>query len=281
MSDTLDGRPISGANDNGLEFHTFDILSRAPGLAHGAFTRHGGVSGPPFTGLNTAWNIGDEPDAVAENLSRIKAAIGLDRLVATSQVHGDTIHEVDEELLAGAEARPPVLVAPPGDALATRLEGVGLVIKIADCQAVFLVDPVEKAVANVHCGWRGSVAEILPKTVEFMSRRFGSRPDNLLAAVSPSLGPCCAEFRNYRTELPPSFHSFAVKPLYFDFWEISRRQLMEAGLQSGNIEIAGRCTVCESRDFFSYRGEGATGRMAAVIGWRDHSRKSESESDRT
>ena len=247
----------------------FDLLSKVPGLVHGVFTRHGGVSRPPYASLNTAWNNGDSPDAVKENLTRIRDALALDRLVASPQVHGDTIRCIDEEALVRAENRSPILVTRPGDALVTRLRGVGLVIKIADCQSIFLVDSTRGVVANVHSGWRGSVLNLAAKTVRFLEDRFGCRPADILATVSPSLGPCCAEFRNYRDELPEEFFPYQVKPLHFDFWAIARRQLTEAGIAPEHIEIAGRCTVCETKDFFSYRGEKpSTGRMATVIGWK-------------
>ena len=248
---------------------TYPLLSKVPDLVHGVFTRHGGVSRSPCDSLNVVWSNGDRQEAVHENLRRIKKVLQLDQLVAASQVHGDTVHVVDKTVMERAETRLPLLLVPSGDALVTCLRGVGLLIKIADCQAVFLVDPVRKAIANVHCGWRGSVNAILPKTVRILREDFGSRPEDLLATVSPSLGPCCGEFRNYRDELPPFFWSFQTKPLYFDFWAISRRQLCEAGLRPEHIEVAGRCTKCETRDFFSYRGESTTGRMAAVIAWKD------------
>ncbi|MEN6483318.1 MAG: peptidoglycan editing factor PgeF [Syntrophobacteraceae bacterium] len=254
-------------------FIRFRNLSGIPGLVHGIFTRHGGVSLPPYTGLNVGWNNGDSPEHVRENLNRVKQSLAIDTMIGCPQVHGDTVHIVDGKLLAGAAARPPVLVTPPGDALATNLPDVGLLIKIADCQAIFLVDPVRGAIANIHSGWRGSVQDIAGKTVRAMRDHFGSRPEDLLAAVSPSLGPCHAEFRNYRDELPPSFHPFQSRPLYFDFWAITRSQLTDAGLKDENIETAGRCTVCEPQHFFSYRGQGNTGRMAAVIALRNGSGK--------
>jgi polyphenol oxidase len=249
-------------------WHTFQNLARVPNLVHGVFTRHGGVSRQPYATLNTVWNNGDDPKAVRENLLRVKRAMGVERLAASYQTHGDTIHVVDEECLARATVRHPVFVTPPGDGLVTKLRGVGLLIKIADCQAIFLVDPVREVIANVHCGWRGSAMDVPEKVVAFLGDRFGARPENILAGISPSLGPCCAEFRNYAEELPVSFWPFQTKPSYFDFWAITRWQLMRAGLRPDHIEIAKRCTVCESRDFFSYRGEKTTGRNAAVLGWR-------------
>ena len=249
--------------------HTFESLAGIPGLVQSVFTRHGGVSAPPYSSLNVAWNNGDSPDAVGENLMRVKKTLRMEHLVSGLQVHGATINEVDEQTLAGGERHGPVVLAPPGDALVTKLRGVGLMIKIADCQAIFLVDPGRGVIANIHSGWRGSVQGLPAKVVQFLHERFGCRPRDLYAAVSPSLGPCCGEFRNYREELPPSFWPFQSSPQYFDFWAISRWQLVEAGLRPERIEVAERCTVCETHDFFSYRGERTTGRMAAVIGWKE------------
>ena len=248
-------------------FHTFQNLSRVPALVHGVFTRHGGVSREPYATLNVAWNNGDAPEAVRENLLRVKSALGVEQLVSSYQTHGDTIHVVDDECLARATVRHPILLAPPGDALVTDRRGVGLLIKIADCQAIFLVDPKRGVIANVHCGWRGSTGEVPGKVVAFLQDRFGCRPQDLLAGISPSLGPCCAEFKNYAEELPTSFWLFQTRPSYFDFWAITRWQLVRAGMRPEHIEVANRCTVCETSTFFSYRGEKTTGRNAAVLAW--------------
>ena len=248
---------------------TFKNLSGVPGLVHGVFTRRGGVSMPPYESLNASWSNGDSPGAVLENLTRIKNAIGLEKLVSSRQFHGDSINFIDKESARGLEERPPLLIAPPADALATNLPGIGLVIKIADCQSIFLADPQSRIIANIHSGWRGSIRNIAGKTVNYLSERFGLNPAGTLATVSPSLGPCCAEFINYRIEIPEKLLSFQVRPTYFDFWAITRDQLTSAGIREENIEFSQRCTVCGKAEFFSYRGEGRTGRMATVIGWKD------------
>lgn len=252
-----------------LRMLTFSNLSAVPGLAHGVFTRHGGVSREPFSSLNVVRGVGDDPAAVRENLRRVRESLGLRGLVSAFQVHGEVIHQVTPELLDSSECSDSAWIVDSGDALATDMRGLGLLIKVADCQPIFLVDPVRRVLANVHSGWRGSVANIAGKTVELLRDRYGCRPSDLLAAVGPSLGPCCAEFRNYRTELPESFWGHQVRPTYFDFWAISRHQLEGAGVKPENIEVSGRCTACGTRDFFSYRGEKVTGRLAAVIGWRE------------
>ncbi|HAA02793.1 MAG TPA: peptidoglycan editing factor PgeF [Syntrophobacteraceae bacterium] len=246
---------------------TFSILAAVSNLRHGVFGRHGGVSRPPYDSLNVAWTNGDQEDAVCRNLMRVKETLDFDTLVVAPQVHGDSIYIIDKETIPPMHVRFPVRVTPPADALVTNLAGVGLMIKVADCQSVFLADPVREVVANVHCGWRGSAQGILPKVVDLMVRRFDSRPEDLLAAISPSLGPCCAEFRNYPRELPLSFLPFKIGVNHFDFWAISRWQLEQAGLHPDNIETANLCTVCKVDQFFSYRAAKVTGRMAAVVGW--------------
>jgi copper oxidase (laccase) domain-containing protein len=130
-----------------------------------------------------------------------------------------------------------------------------------------LVDPESRIIANIHSGWRGSISNIAGKTVRALER-LGLNPAKTLAAVSPSLGPCCAEFVNFKREIPEEFWSFRSGPLHFDFWALTRAQLSEAGIGEQNMEFAARCTVCEKSEFFSYRGEGKTGRMASVIGWK-------------
>lgn len=245
-------------------------LQAVPGLVHGVFTRHGGVSRPPYATLNAAFGNGDSPEAVSENLRRIASWLDLNLVVATPQVHGTQVLVVDEAFL---HARPQktangffLMVGPQADAMVTACVGVGLLIRIADCQAVFLMDPVRRVVANVHCGWRGSVGNILAETVRVMRTGFGTRPEDLLAAISPSLGPCCAEFRHFTREIPPHLWGFQVRPTYFDFWSISRHQLTACGVRPENIHAAQVCTVCHRDTYFSYRGEKTKGRMAAVIG---------------
>jgi YfiH family protein len=141
-----------------------------------------------------------------------------------------------------------------------------LTILVADCQPVMLYDPVRAVVANIHSGWRGSIADIIGRTVAVMKERFACRPAEIIAGIGPSLGPCCAEFVNYRQEIPEALWSYQVSDNHFDFWALSRDQLVWAGLLPEHIETGGICTRCHSDLFFSYRAAQQTGRMAAVIG---------------
>jgi hypothetical protein len=99
-----------------------------------------------------------------------------------------------------------------------------------------------------------------------MGEVFDCRTRDIIAGIGPSLGPCCAEFVNYANEIPPTFWKYKDALDHFDFWSLSRDQLRDAGLQSENICLSNLCTRCNTDRFFSYRGEGITGRFAAVIG---------------
>jgi YfiH family protein len=236
-----------------------------PRCSHAFFNRHGGEGSASFSTRNISFGVGDEAVVVRKNRELVKQSLQLDHLVSAKQVHGDVIYCYSGELSDGDEVE-------GVDALITDIPGAGLMIQQADCQAILLFDPARPAIAAIHCGWRGSVAGIIGKTIARMAECFGTDPAHLRAAVSPSLGPCCAEFVNYQTELPAAFHRFQVKDTYFDFWDITRWQLQECGINREAIAIAGICTVC-TPDYFSYRrscrnGNGRTGRNCSVIALR-------------
>jgi polyphenol oxidase len=249
---------------NGLMYYQFEIMADHPGLVHGVFTRSGGVSPPPCEGLNLAFSAPDTIERVRANLDLVASELGLEELAFTGQVHGDRAYVVRAG--EGYCPRSPSEVITGYDALITPDSGIGLLVKLADCQGVLLFDPVTDVLAVAHSGWRGSVADILGKTVRRLKDDFGVRPHHLLAGIGPSLGPCCAEFVHYRTELPESFWEYGDDRKCFDFWAISRDQLVAAGLNEKHIETSGMCTKCGGHGFYSYRGEKVTGRFGLVAG---------------
>ena len=230
-------------------------------IPHAMFCRHGGVSNDLFATLNLSFGVGDNPENVKLNRQRLKKILSIHSLVSAVQVHGSQVvlaENIDHDT-----------VFADTDSLITREPGVGLLIQQADCQAVLLHDPVQRVIGAVHNGWRGSTLNIIAETVAAMHNSCGVNPENLKAVISPSLGPCCAEFVNYQQELPASFQRRRVAPCYFDFWAISRDQLLAAGLEDANIETAEICTVCDN-NFFSYRrtrrkGGDVTGRNGSII----------------
>jgi len=183
--------------ENGLHYYEFPHIAEYPGVVHGLFTRQGGFSQGPYQGLNMGMATGDLDQAVGRNKEAVLDHMNASRLVSPKQVHGTEVLCWN----SGSESEGTNIA----DAVITDEKGVLLLIKTADCQAVLLLDPVRGVVANIHSGWRGSVANIIRKTMNTMVEKYGSDPANILAGVGPSLGPCCAEFVNYEAEIPKEY----------------------------------------------------------------------------
>jgi len=196
--------------------------------------------------------------AAARNRQAFARHLGFPALAVCRQAHGVSVAVVDNRF--SGEKR-----FDGCDALVTNRPGIGLMIRQADCQAVMLMDPERRVAANIHSGWRGSAADIIGRTIEVMRERFKVNPASLRAVISPSLGPCCAEFVNFRTELPPELHRFQVTENHFDFWAISRSQLTAKGVRENRIHAAGICTKCDHA-YYSYRRDKTGGRFASVVG---------------
>jgi polyphenol oxidase len=249
---------------NGVSYLQFPNLEAFPCIRHAVFTRKGGVSAPPHDSLNVSYAAGDRDDAVTQNRQKILTVMDTDELVFARQVHGAEVlsfteNDFIEPRSAGAAPR-------TGDAMISSARGKTLVLKVADCQPVLMVDPVSRVIAAVHSGWRGSLQNIVGRTVDAMKDRFGSDPRDIVAGLGPSLGPCCAEFVNYQTEIPKPLWIYKQRRVFFDFWSMTRDQLIDAGVLNENIHVSGICTRCRADMFFSYRKQNHTGRFAAAIG---------------
>lgn len=245
-----------------IEWLEFEILAEHKNIVHGVFLRHGGISTDTFSSLNMTTGWGDHPDNVEENRKRISQLLNLQQLIASQCIHEDQISWITKEKQETANC----------DGLMTTCKGWGLLTTHADCQAALFYDPINKAIASVHAGWRGQVKNIYKATVLKMQKAFGTKPENLLVAISPSLGPKNSEFINFRTELPEEFWPFQIKPTYFDLWTIARYQLENCGLLPHHIQIACMDTFADDQNFYSFRRarkagikEKFTGTHASVI----------------
>ncbi|MBF8262787.1 MAG: hypothetical protein HW387_452 [Parachlamydiales bacterium] len=244
-------------NETGkLQWLEYDLLEKYSHVIHGVFSRHGGMSEGPFAALNVSNDVGDHPDTVKVNRARIAKAFNTPTVVFPHQNHGDQIVRVT------AQNRDKTHQA---DALFTTEKNIALAISHADCQAAIIFDPAHEMIAVAHAGWRGSVQNIYAKLIERLKSEVKSKPEQLLVCISPSLGPCHAEFKNYKEELPKEFWPMQKTPHYFDFWAISRMQLVNAGVLDKNIEMARVCTYCAPKDYFSHRREAKGGRNATVV----------------
>lgn len=229
-----------------IEWLEFELLTNLPGIAHGVFLRHGGISQGQCLSLNAKHKgTGDSILNVIENKRRIIDTLKIERLSSFEAAHGKNI-----EIVLGSSEQ-----FFNCDGIMTRNIDEGLLSTHADCQAAIFYDPINHAIANVHAGWRGQVLNIYQATVDKMKKAFHTRPENILVGISPSLGPQHAEFTNYQTEFPHEFWEFQVKPTYFDLWAIARHQLEKCGLLPNHIEIANIDTYSHPEDFFSYRRE--------------------------
>jgi polyphenol oxidase len=252
-----------------FSFFQFLNLSRFSTIHHGIFTRKRGFSPKPFDGFNISFDVGDNPEFVEKNRKAMseffETITNSSSMIYLKQIHSDHVLVLDRELMSKKLNDPDMLLS--GDAIITNLPHKNLVIQVADCQAVLLYDPVRHVVANVHSGWRGSIQNVIGKTVRLMKERFMSNPTDIVAGIGPSLGPCCAEFVNFRNEISEEFRKYKVKENYcFDFWSISRDQMISEGVLNENIETSQICTKCRTDLFFSYRCEQVTGRFSVVVG---------------
>jgi YfiH family protein len=276
-------------------------LARLHWLIHGISTRPGGTSElkPGLAGrqaaekvLNLGFTEWDASERVLQNRAKFFAALGAKkmRVAALQQIHSDIVHVVNS---TGA-------TPPKADALITRERGVLLVIQTADCVPILLADTKRHAVAAIHAGWRGTLQRIAAKTLGRMQMEFGTRPQDVVAALGPGIGPCCYEvgpevakefaakfpdasnwftgpfdalardendpaWLPWLTMMPPG-HQPPPPRVQLDLIAANRAILAAAGIAPAKISSSGLCTACRPDLFFSYRRERTTGRMMAAIG---------------
>lgn len=243
-----------------------------PGVAAVMSTRRGGASAAPFDSLNLGTAVGDAPASVATNRAVFGAHLAArgGRAVWLRQVHGVAVLR----LVAGMPEHPDA----PADAAWTTERGLACTVGVADCLPVLLAAHDGRAVAAAHAGWRGLAAGVLERTVESMCAGSGVEPTQLLAWLGPCIGPDAFEVgsevlegfgRQPQAADQPAFR-FAPRADGSRRWRadlhaLARERLHAAGLR--DIAALPRCTVGEPSDFFSYRRDGRTGRMAAAV-WR-------------
>ncbi len=249
-----------------IKVYEFECFKNYTNIEHGVFARSGGISTGVFESLNIGMNSGDVESIVADNRKLIIKKMGMAPLVFLNQVHGTKIKVLKQSDTDFAQTFQPGKEAYTADGIITDMKDVFLVIQVADCQAVILYDPENKVIANIHSGWRGSVGNIIGECLTQMVLQFSCKPENIIAGISPSLGPCCAEFINYKDEIPETLWKYKIEDKdYFNFWKLSCDQLMEKGVKEENIENMAICTKCNMDKFYSYRGGKTTGRFACVI----------------
>lgn len=242
------------------------LLQYKDRIFHGSFARTGGISPPPFDSLNTNASSGDVNSNVQENRKRVCEAIGanLRDVVIIDVCHGDQVAIVSE---AGEINSDDLRNA---DALITKRPGACLFLSTADCNPLFMFDPVSKQIGLAHIGWRGVAANLAEKFVKAMCENGCNDPSQLVAALGPSIGPCCYRMRNPAQLTMPGWSQYLSTGsdglTAIDLWSPVRDQLVSAGLKIESIELPNICTACNTQHFFSFWAEKpATGRFPSVI----------------
>ena len=255
---------------NNIWYGTFPTLEEA-GFVNACSCRLHGESDVVEGTLNLALHVGDDVEKVLRNRKAFAEAVGVDanRFTTCQQVHGSKVVQVTKELVGSGAVDFANTIAYT-DALITNLPDVPLMLFYADCVPVLLVDLETGAIGLAHAGWRGTVANIGAKTLAAMGEAFGTKPENILAAIGPSIGACCYEVDDFVRDQASGFEEFFAPKdggkYQLDLWGMNAKQLQEVGVSAENITISGICTNDNVELFCSYRAEqGKTGRMGVCL----------------
>ena len=225
--------------------------------------RSGGISPPPFNSLNLGHNIGDSSKNVEANMARLVETAGLSgRPHQTGQVHG-----VEYFICSGIGS----LHSEQADILISNEPETPIAVRTADCLPILMADPVNRVVAAVHAGWRGTAAGVVITAVEEMVN-MGAKQEHIHASLGPSISSCCFEVDDNTAEMLKKSVAGAEKAIVYspephpDLAAINLLQLKETGMTEDHIETLGICTCCHPERFYSYRRDhGTTGRHLAVV----------------
>ncbi len=256
--------------NNNISYGVFPVLERA-GFVNACSCRlHGESDVVPGT-LNLALHVGDDVEKVLRNRKIFAEAIGVsaEHFTTCQQVHGSKVVRVTEELIGSGAVDFANTIADT-DALITDIPDVPLLLFYADCVPVLLADLETGAIGLAHAGWRGTVADIGAKTLAAMGEDFGTKPENVLVAIGPSIGACCYEVDDFVRDQASGYEKFFAPKgggkYQLDLWGMNAKQLVEAGVPQDNISVAGVCTNDNVDLFCSYRAEqGKTGRMGVCL----------------
>lgn len=216
-----------------------------------------------FATMNFSFTRGDDRDDVLENYRRMAAALGVDRerMVLTWQTHTTNVRRVTEEdegkgIVRDRDYR-------DVDGLITDIPGITLVTFFADCVPLYFLDPVHKAIGLSHSGWRGTVKRMGQVTVDAMKEAFGTRPEDIIACIGPSIcGDCYEVGEEVADEFADAFHEkyhdvILLKKqngkYQLDLWKANEIVLKEAGIKGDNLAVTNICTYCNPQLLFSHR----------------------------
>ena len=242
-------------------------LFQKTGIVTSAFsTRLGGVSEGYYSSLNLSFDRGDDPARVLENFKRIGASMGVavEDMVLSKQTHTTNVRVVTKEDKGKGVIRERNYT--DVDGMITNVPGICLVTSYADCVPLYFVDPVKKAIGLSHSGWRGTVGKIGKNTVQLMQENFGSKPEDLLAAVGPSVCMDCYEVsEDVIEQFKEAFEKKYWEALFYkkengkyqlNLWKANELIFLESGILPEHMAITNVCTHCNSKILYSHRTMG-------------------------
>lgn len=261
---------------DGVLYLTYPLLEKTGIVKHGFSTRIGGISKGHLASMNLSFTRGDDEAAVRENYRRMAKALNVeeDSFVFSHQTHTTNVKKVTEEDKGKGLVRP--LDYSNVDGLITNVPGLCLSTFYADCVPLFFVDPVHKAIGLSHSGWRGTVGKIGQVTLQEMKEAYGTSPEDVIAAIGPSICQACYEVsEDVILEFQKQFENKYWDLLYYkkengkyqlDLWKANEIILKEAGVRKENLAVTNVCTCCNSDLLFSHRAsKGKRGNLAAFL----------------
>lgn len=261
---------------HGVPYLVFPALEETGMVKHAFSTRLGGVSEGKFSTMNFTFTRGDNPEHVMENYRRMAEAleVDMDRMVLSWQTHTTTVRRI--EAADAGKGMKKERDYQDVDGLITNVAGITLVTFYADCVPLYLLDPVNRAIGLSHSGWRGTVNRMGKATVDAMGREYGTKPEDVIACIGPSIcqdcfevgGEVVQEFRKafdnrYWAEL--SYKKGSGKH-QLNLWRANQIVFEEAGVRRENIHTTDICTHCNPQLLFSHRTAGnERGNLAAFL----------------
>ena len=255
---------------------TYPLLENTGIVKHGFSTRVGGVSEGVCSTMNLSFSRGDDENAVRENFRRMANALDVeeDCFVFSQQTHTTNVRKVTLDDKGKGLTRQ--LDYQDVDGLITNVPGLCLSTFYADCVPLYFVDPVQKAIGLSHSGWRGTVGKIGAVTVQKMREEYGSKPEDIIAAIGPSICQDCYEVsEDVIVEVQNNFDEKYWKALYYkkengkyqlNLWKANEIVLAEAGVLKKHIAVTNLCTCCNDEMLFSHRAsQGKRGNLAAFL----------------
>lgn len=264
-------------NNNKTPLLRFSCMDAFDWLSFGFTTKLGGVSQGHLESLNLGWKQGDKRENVCENYRRACASLPgePDKLVFSDQIHEDRVEYVTEKDCAGSSFNKMMSGV---DGMITDVPGIILATSYADCVPLFFVDSVNHCIGSSHSGWRGTVKRIGEKTIKNMEKKFGSKPENMVCLIGPSICQKCYEVSvDVIEKFKDSYSQECLCDIFvadeskhgkykLDLWAAIWHQLIEAGMKKENIYVSGICTNCNYKLLFSHRKtNGKRGAMNGLI----------------